>query len=127
MAVDGGQFGFETRHGAVQRLALALDIGVGNRRIEVFQLRQKRGAGAVIDCAADFRRGIRQARDGLGKQRIIFSHERSEHSPVQPSTTRRLHSCDVELDQFNVTITNIGKAAKRCHRRDITARSPNAA
>lgn len=70
------QFGFEAGDGAVERIGFLRHIGIGNRRIEAFELGQKRIARPLINRAAHFRCRIRQAGDGLGKQRIIFSHKR---------------------------------------------------
>lgn len=74
MAIKPGQFGFEARNRTVQSLSLARNIALRKRRIQIVQLREQRLARPLINRAPDLRRRIRQASDGLCKQRIIFSH-----------------------------------------------------
>lgn len=74
IATGRAQFSLKTRNRTVQSIGLALYIGFPEGRLKTQQLPKKRLAGAFIDRTPYLRRGIRQASDGLGKQRVIFSH-----------------------------------------------------
>ena len=84
------QFSLETRHRTVQSIGLAPNIGFREGRIETEQLREKRLTCTFVNRPPYLRRGIRQAGDGLGKQRVIFSHFAFRAFPGRPVNWRPL-------------------------------------
>ena len=70
----GRNFRFKPGNRHFQGLRFALDRLLRHRRIEIAQLAEKRPARPLVNGVACFGRRIRQARDGLGEQRVIVSH-----------------------------------------------------
>ena len=90
------QFRFDLGDGPFQRLRLAFDRILWNRRIEIAQLSVKRPARAFVNGLARFGSRIRQARDGLGEKRVVVSHF-GLRAFERPSVNPALKICPISL------------------------------